>query len=179
MRSAVRHTLAIALGMAAVASGPVLAQEKKAEYRAGSIRIEAPWIRATPAGAEVAGAYMKLENTGTEPDRLVGGASAVAGSLEIHEMKMEGSTMRMRELPNGLELKPGRALELKPGSYHIMLTHLKQRLKEGDKVAGSLIFEKAGKVDLEYTVRGMGAKGGGQAGSHGNHSGHGRHDTKH
>jgi copper(I)-binding protein len=167
-----RQSLAAAISLAVIAICPALAQEHQ-EYKAGSVRIEAPWIRATPAGAEVAGGYMKLENTGKEPDRLIGGATSVAGKFEVHEMKMDGSVMRMRELPGGLELKPGQSVELKPGSYHLMLMDLKRQLKEGDKVKGTLVFEKAGKVDLEYTVRGMGAKAGGQAGHHGGHSGHG------
>jgi copper(I)-binding protein len=108
---------------------------------------------------------MKIENAGKEPDRLIGGTTGVADKIEIHEMKMDGSVMRMRELPKGLEVKPGQSVELKPGSYHLMLVDLKQPLKDGDKVAGTLLFEKAGKVEIEYAVRGMGSKGG--HGSHG------------
>jgi copper(I)-binding protein len=152
MSSAVRLTLAAAVGLAAVALSPVLAQE----YKAGPIKIEAPWIPATPAGAEVAAGYLKIENTGQEPDRLIGGSTAIAGKFEIHEMKMEGSVMKMRELPKGLEVRPGRSVELKPGSYHLMLTDLKRPAKEGDKVKGTLVFEKAGTVEVEYAVRGVG-----------------------
>jgi copper(I)-binding protein len=158
MSSAVRPKLAAAIGLAMMGFLPALAQE----YKAGAIRIEAPWLRATPSGAQVAGGYMKIENTGREPDRLIGGTTGVAGKFEIHEMKMDGSIMRMRELPQGLELKPGQSVELKPGSYHLMLMDLKRQLKDGDKVTGTLVFEKAGTVQIEYAVRGAGSKGGGQ-----------------
>ena len=163
MGSPLRLTLALgaALGLAAPALAPALAEE----YRAGPIRIAAPWIRATPAGAQVAGGYMRIENTGKEADRLVGGATGIAGKFEIHEMKMSGNVMQMRELDKGLEVPPGKSVELKPGSYHVMLTDLKQPPKAGDKVGGTLVFEKAGKVEIEYTVRGMGAG----ASSHGGH----------
>ncbi|MBO0766818.1 MAG: copper chaperone PCu(A)C [Hyphomicrobiaceae bacterium] len=163
MSSAVRHTLAAALGLAAIALSPVLAQE----YKAGPIKVDAPWIRATPAGAEVAAGYLKIENTGNEPDRLIGGSTDIAGKFEVHEMKMEGGVMKMRQLPEGLVLKPGESVELKPGSLHLMLTDLKQPAKDGDKVKGTLMFEKAGKVDIEYAVRGMAGKGGSQGASHG------------
>jgi periplasmic copper chaperone A len=156
MSSTVRPTLAALLGLAALAAAPAIAQD----YNAGAIRIEAPWLRATPSGAKVAGGYMKLYNTGSEADRLVGGTVSMAGGFEVHEMRMDGSVMRMRELPDGLELPPGRSVELKPGAYHVMLTDLKQKLKEGDKVKGTLQFEKAGKVEVEYVVRGMGSTGG-------------------
>jgi copper(I)-binding protein len=168
MRATVRPTLAALLGLAALSgslagppgSAPALAQD----YNAGAIRIEAPWLRATPGGAKVAGGYLKLTNTGKETDRLVGGSSPVAGGFEVHEMRMDGSMMIMRELPDGLELPPGQSVELKPGSYHIMLVDLKQTLKEGDRIKGTLQFEKAGKVEVEYSVRGMGSGGGGQSG---------------
>jgi copper(I)-binding protein len=156
MTAIVRSTLAAMLALAAPAIAPARAQD----YNAGAIRIEAPWLRATPAGAKVAGGYMKLHNTGSEADRLVGGSSPVAGAFEVHEMRMEGSVMMMRELPKGLELPPGKSVELKPGSYHIMLMDLRQTLKAGDRIKGTLQFEKAGKVEVEYTVRGMGSPGG-------------------
>jgi copper(I)-binding protein len=109
----------------------------------------------------VAGGYMKIENTGKEADRLVGGSTGIAGKFEVHEMKMSGNVMKMRELDKGLEVPPGKSVELKPGSYHVMLTDLKQQPKAGDKVKGTLLFEKAGKVEVEYTVRGLGAGAGG------------------
>jgi periplasmic copper chaperone A len=164
MGSAVRHTCVAAIGLALLALAPAIAQE----YKAGPIRIEAPWIRATPAGAQVAGGYMKIENTGTEPDRLVGGSTGIAGKFEVHEMKMSGTVMKMRELDKGLEVPPGGTVELKPGSYHIMLMDLKAQPKAGDKIKGTLVFEKAGPVEVEYAVRGM------AGGGHGGH-GSGKH----
>ncbi|HEX5999817.1 MAG TPA: copper chaperone PCu(A)C [Hyphomicrobiaceae bacterium] len=157
MSSTPRHALAAALGLIAIALTPAAAQQ----YQAGPIRIEAPWIRATPAGAQVAGGYMKLTNTGKAPDRLIGGSTAVAGKFQIHEMKMKGSIMKMRELPDGLELKPGESVELRPGSYHLMLADLKEPMKAGDKVKITLEFAKAGKIDVEYPVRSASGHDGG------------------
>jgi copper(I)-binding protein len=159
----VKHALATAIGMAVIPLSPAVGQE----YKAGAINIEAPWIRATPIGAAVAAGYMTIQNTGKESDRLVGGSTDIAGKFQVHEMSMSGGMMKMRELSNGLELKPRKSVELKPGSYHIMLLDLKRPLKEDDKVKGTLVFEKAGTVDVEYAVRSMGAKGKPAAGGHG------------
>jgi copper(I)-binding protein len=177
MSSALRRALIAlnaATGLAAVAGWPVAAQE----YKAGGIRIEAPWLRATPTGAQVAGGYMKLQNAGSEADRLVGGSTAIAGGFEIHEMGMAGGVMTMRELPKGLEVPPGQSVELKPGSYHIMLLDLKRQLKDGDKVKGTLQFEKAGKVEVEYAVRGIGSRGGAGQGGASGHDAHGADGAK-
>ena len=126
------------------------------EYKAGSIEIKHPWSRATPKGSEVAGGYMKLINTGTTADRLIGGTNAAAGKFEIHEMSMDGGVMKMRPLPNGIEIKPGETVELKPGSYHLMFVGLKEPFEKGKRVKGTLQFEKAGTVEVEYAVEAVG-----------------------
>jgi copper(I)-binding protein len=125
-------------------------------YNAGALQITQPWSRATPKGAEVAGAYFKITNTGTTPDRLVGGSSPVAGRFEIHEMSMDNGVMKMRPVQGGVEIKPGESVELKPGAYHVMMLGLKQPLNKGDHVKATLNFEKAGSVDIEYNVVGVG-----------------------
>ena len=126
------------------------------DYQIGPIAIDHPWTRATPKNAPVAGGYLKITNTGATPDRLVGGATEVAKRFELHEMKMDDGVMKMRELKDGLEIPAGTTVELKPGSYHIMMMSLSRPLTKGDKVKGSLTFEKAGKVDVEFAVEGIG-----------------------
>ncbi len=89
------------------------------DYTVGAIKIDHPWARATPKGASVAGGYMKITNTGTTPDRLVGGTVEVAKRFEVHEMSMDGGVMKMREVAQGLDIAPGATVELKPGGFHI------------------------------------------------------------
>ena len=134
-------------------AGDALAED----YNAGTIQIGNPWTRATPKGATVAGAYMTISNKGSAPDRLVGGSTPVAGKFEVHSMAMEQGVAKMRPVGGGLEIKPGETVELKPGSFHVMLTGLKQPLEKGQKVKATLQFEKAGKVDIEYAVEAVGA----------------------
>lgn len=127
--------------------------------KAGPLVIEAPWSRATPGGAKVAGGYLRITNTGTTPDRLMGGTFARSGVVQVHEMAMTNGMMTMRELAGGLEIAPGKSVELAPGGYHLMFMDLKEPLKEGETVSGTLNFEKAGTVDVSFSVRGIGAKG--------------------
>ncbi|MGL5445996.1 MAG: copper chaperone PCu(A)C [Rhabdaerophilum sp.] len=134
------------------------------DYTIGDLKIDHPWTRATPGGAKVAGGYMKITNNGTMPDRLIGGTAVPAGIFEVHEMKMEGNVMRMRALAKGLEIKPGQTVELKPGGLHVMFIDLKSPLKEGEKFKGTLVFEKAGTIEVEYAVEARSSAGG-----HGGH----------
>ncbi len=136
------------------------------EYQFGPLKIIHPWTRATPKGATVAGGYLKITNTGSTPDRLIGGTTAVAGKFEMHEMAMAGGVMKMRPLPVGLGSKPGETVEFKPGSFHLMFTQLNQPVVQGQRVKGTLVFEKAGTVEIEYVVEAIGGTPGGQQHAH-------------
>jgi copper(I)-binding protein len=133
------------------------------EYNLGSLKIGHPWARATPRGATVAGGYVKITNNGPAPDRLIGGSATFAGRFEIHEMSEQGGVMKMRHLPKGIEIKPGETVELKPGSFHLMFMDLRQPLVKDQKPRpkGTLVFEKAGTIEIEYAVEAVGGSPGG------------------
>jgi copper(I)-binding protein len=133
---------------------------------AGSLRIEEPWLRATPGGAKVAGGYVRIVNTGSAPDRLVGGSLPAAGAFQVHETSHSDGVARMREVAGGLEIPAGATVELKPGAHHLMFLDLKEPLKEGQTMEGTLRFEKAGTVPLTYRVLSIGARGPGEGHHH-------------
>jgi periplasmic copper chaperone A len=143
---------------AAFLVGSSLAQEPPKSYKLGSLVIEAPWIRATPQGAKVAGGYVKITNTGQGPDRLIGGSLPIADQVEVHEMSMTDGVMKMRRLEKGLEIGAGKTVELRPGSYHLMFTGLQQGLKAKQTIKGTLTFDKAGSIEVEYRVAPIGAQ---------------------
>jgi copper(I)-binding protein len=136
----------------------VVASASAHDYKVGSLKIDHPWARATPKGATVAGGYLKITNNGTTADRLIGGATDAAKKFEIHEMSMDGGVMKMREVGNGLEIPPGATVELKPGSFHVMMTGVTKPFVQGERVKASLTFEKAGKVDVEFAVQAVGGE---------------------
>ena len=127
------------------------------DYKLGAIEIGHPWSRATPPTAESGGGFLAITNTGTTPDRLIAVKSPAADKVEIHEMKMDGNVMRMREVEKGLEILPGKSVALAPGGYHLMMMGLKAPLKQGTQVPVTLVFERAGAIDVQLSVEGMGA----------------------
>ena len=147
-----------------VLSGVALAGAVHAAgYTVGSISITDPHARPTVPGQPGGAAYLTLKNTGSTADRLVGAASPVAQSTEIHTMRMDGDVMRMREAGE-LPLPPAAKVEMKPGmGYHIMLNGLKQPLQAGATFPITLTFEKAGKVEVTVVVDGRQAKPAGHA----------------
>ena len=112
----------IVLAAALAAAPAVLAQ----------VAVSDPWVRGTVAGQKATGAFMQL--TAAQDARLVSASSPIAGIVEVHEMAMEKDVMKMRKLANGLALPAGKAVELKPGGFHVMLMDLKQQIKAGDAV---------------------------------------------
>ena len=84
-----KYIAMLAFAGALLAAGATSAHE----YKVGSLQIGHPWTRATPKGAAVGGGYLKITNTGTQPDRLLGGYSSVAGRFEVHEISTYNGVM--------------------------------------------------------------------------------------
>lgn len=147
----------------ATAAAPAPATAGAATFQAGDVAIATPWLRATPGGAKVAGGYVSLTNTGKTADRLVGAAIPQAGEGEVHAMSMEGGVMKMAPLPDGLTIEPGQTVELKPGGNHLMFLGLKDGLKAGETVSGTLTFARAGTVPVTFSVAPIGAQSPGGA----------------
>jgi copper(I)-binding protein len=120
---------------------------------AQNVTVTDAWARATVQGQKATGAFMKI--TAKDNAKLVGVSSPVAGVAEIHEMKVEKDVMKMAALPNGLDLPAGKAVELKPGSYHVMLMDLKAPLAKDTTVPVTLTFQdaKGVKSNLELKVQ--------------------------
>ena len=114
--------------------------------------------RATLPNQPVAGAFLTIQNTSDSADTLVGVETDIAERSEIHEMAMEGDTMKMRPLPDGLALPAMGAIQLKPGGYHLMFMGLKKPLVAGTVINVTLTFEQAGTVTLPFNVVDMTSK---------------------
>ncbi len=136
----------------------VLAQSAFAyDFEIGDIEIVQPWARATPPGAAVGGGYLVINNHGATADRLLSAAAEVSDRAELHEMAVKNGIMTMRPVKGGLEIPAGGSVALAPNSLHLMLIDLKAPLKKGAEFKGTLTFEKAGTVEVQFAVQGIGA----------------------
>ena len=125
---------------------------------AATVTVESPWVRATVPGQSATGAYMTLRSSGNAA--VVGVTTPVAGLANIHQMTLEGGVMKMRELKR-LSLPAGKPVELKSGSYHIMIMDLKQSLSAGDSVPLTLRIESGGmmeNLEVKAAVRALGVE---------------------
>lgn len=129
--------------LAALVAGSAIAQT-------AAVKVEGAWARASVPGQMGTGAFMKL--TAKDGAKLVGASSPAAGVTEVHEMKMEGDVMKMRAIP-ALDLPAGKAVELKPGGYHIMLLDLKAPLAKDTAVPLTLTFKDAKGVESRMELK--------------------------
>ena len=108
------------------------------------------WVRANAPGQSVGAAYMTLISA--QDSTMVKAESDIAGSVEIHSMKMEDGVMKMRMLET-LPLAAGKQEKLAPGGFHLMLFDLKKPLTIGGNVNFTLSFkDAAGKITQQQVV---------------------------
>jgi periplasmic copper chaperone A len=145
----------LAMMLAIMAQAPL---SYASDYKIGNLVIVQPWSRATPATAKVGGGYVVISNTGSDEDTLLAAETEVSQRTEFHSMSMNGDVMKMAKVAEPLVVKPGQSISFEPGGLHIMLLDLKAGLKQGQTFKGTLSFERAGTVEVEFLVGKIGAK---------------------
>lgn len=150
-------------------------------YEAGDLMIADPFVFATPQTARAGGGFMTVTNNGDAADTLLE-VRADYPRIEIHTTEMEGDVAKMVHIGT-LDIPAGEAVTLQPGGLHVMFMGLSEPFVEGEPVSATLVFEKAGEVNIVFDVRKRGEHGGMGHGSmdHGNMShgeGHGQMNSE-
>ena len=128
--------------MKALVAAVLLASAATLPAWAANVSVTDAWARATMPGQKVSGAYMQIRSDADA--RLVGASSPAVPRVEVHEMKMDGDVMRMREV-KAIELPKGKTVSLEPGGYHIMLMNLAKPIAAGEIIPLVLTVESGGK----------------------------------
>jgi copper(I)-binding protein len=161
------HTLArkqpmtrlLAVLAALMMTAPVVAHE----ITAGDLQIIHPHIPQPAASAKAAGGFMAIFNNGTEPDRLIGIESAIAMKSEVHETKVDAAGVGTMAHVDAIEIPAGQTVSLEHGGYHIMFMGLNGTLAEGELHKATLIFERTGRVEIEFQIDPPTGTGGGHS----------------
>ncbi|MGP1397916.1 MAG: copper chaperone PCu(A)C [Inquilinaceae bacterium] len=161
-----RHLIAAAV---AALTAVVALTAPAHDYRAGDIRIDHPWSRATAPTAQTGAGFLVMANEGQEDDRLLSATADVAEKVELHRTEAVDGVMRMRPQTDGIPVPAGESVTLEPGGFHIMLIGLKEPLVEGSSVPITLTFERAGEVAVDLTVESIGARSAGTDGGASHH----------
>ena len=123
-----------------------------------SVTLKGAFARATLPNQPVGGGFLEIVNNTVSDDRLLAVTTPVARRVEIHEMRMQDDTMKMRALSEGLRIPAGETVTLQPGGYHLMFFDLDEPLVQGESFKAKLYFEKAGAVTVRFEIRSTNAK---------------------
>ena len=105
-------------------------------------------------------AYMMVTNFTDADVALIGVSSDVASAVEVHLSSVgTDGTMQMAK-QESVTIPAGAALELKPGSYHIMFIGLTRDLVAGDEITLTLHFDGYSDVTLTVPVKDAADMGG-------------------
>ncbi len=124
------------------------------EFTVAELKLVHPWSPPSLAGSKNGVAFVvAIENAGRTADALQSASSPVAGRVELHTMAMDQGVMRMRQV-DGIAVPARGKVEMKPKmGYHLMLMELKEPLVAGRHFPMTLVFEKAGPVQVTVTVQ--------------------------
>ncbi|EJF76115.1 hypothetical protein ME7_01104 [Bartonella birtlesii LL-WM9] len=128
------------------------------QYKVGDIEILHPWTRETPRGIKVGSGYLYIINHSNLPDRLVSVSTKGVQTTEIHSMAVVNDIMKMEKMHHGIEIPGNGEITLKPGGDHIMFMGLSKPFKLGEKISAKLTFEKAGTIDVDFSVNAIAGK---------------------
>lgn len=121
-------------------------------FAGSEISIDDAYARAAGATAVAGAAFFVIHNTGDEDDRLVAAESDIAKRTELHTHIADGDVMRMVEVEEGFPVPAGGMHTLQRGGDHVMFMGLTRPMEQGDLVDVTLVFEKAGRIDVEIPV---------------------------
>ena len=148
-----RHFAVSAVFLALAFPGAVLAHS----FTHGDIRVMHPWASVAAAGAS-SPVYMTLTNAGTEPDKLVAVEAKAAGRVEIQKAKKGGGATGYETIPT-VELGAKKTVAMQPGGMRVLLTDLKEPLRHEYTVPLTLVFERAGRVEIQAVIQKSAAEG--------------------
>ena len=122
----------------------------------GDVVAQDLWVKSSEMSTRggMTAVYGTLTNNSSQDVVLVGGATEIAGVVEVHEMSMIGGEMMMQEIDGGLVIPAGKSIVLEPGGNHLMLMMLTDDLEAGEEI--SVTFDFDGAEDL--TIDGIVAK---------------------
>lgn len=121
------------------------------DFQVGDLSIAHPWSRAMPPNAPTGAAYLVIQNQGADADALVSVSTPIAEKAELHTHVMLGEVMKMQQV-NSVGIPAGGEASFAPGGNHVMLFGLKKPLVADEFFPLTLVFEKAGAVDVQVKV---------------------------
>jgi hypothetical protein len=114
-------------------------------YTIGQLEIGHPYAFVMHADEETGIGFLNITNSGKNDDRLIGISSPSAQAIILQDVHHQ-------EAPQGLIVPAGDVLTLQPGGGHIVFQHVHAPFKLGDHIPGTLHFQQAGDIEVEFKI---------------------------
>ncbi len=145
-------SLAVILAAQFLLLEPVLSAQTEV---AQNLHVSGAYIRTMPPGRNTTAGFLTITNHGTEDCKVIGASSPLSNRLEFHEHLHQDGMMRMRPVDGGVVLPAGETVTFKPGSLHIMLFNVEQKVVAGEVTQLQFNTDQCGSVEFSADVRSL------------------------
>jgi len=122
-------------------------------FAGSEISIEDPYAISSGMTAMAGAAFFTIHNAGDEDDRLVGAEADVSKLVQLHtHIISDDGVARMVEVPEGFPVPAGGDHVLMRGGDHVMFMGLNGPFEQDQIIPLTLIFEKAGRIEVDVPV---------------------------
>lgn len=125
------------------------------DFTLGKLAIAHPVLRLASPVSKTGAGYLTISNSGAVADCLVAVTTSAAARSDLHGSFAQGTVMQMRAQAGGVPIPAGGRVMFAPGGLHVMFIGLKSPLPAGTRVKAQLHFQRAGRVDVEFTAEGF------------------------
>ena len=139
--------------LTALAAVLMLATSAQAHgFKIAELEVGHPFVTTPLATAKSAAGYLSVKNTGATADRLIAVESDAAQKVQIHTTEFDAEGIARMKHVEAVDLPAGAEVRLEQGALHVMFMGLTAPMHEGSKIPGTLVFEKAGRLAVEFAV---------------------------
>ncbi len=135
------------------------------DYTVGDLEIMHPMAFETPKMAKAGAGFLTITNNGDTDDVLLE-VRADFPKVEVHTTEETDGVAKMMHVEN-LPIPVGETVKLAPGGYHVMFMGLEAPFEDGQEIPATLVFEKAGEIEVTFNVEVR--PEGGESMDHSNH----------
>lgn len=114
-------------------------------YTIGQLTIDHPYAFVMHAGEKTGIGFLSIANSGATDDRLMSISSPSTQAIVLRDAQDQ-------DAPQGLIVPAGGVLTLQPGGAHLLFQHVPTPFTLGDRIPGTLHFEHAGDIKVEFKI---------------------------
>lgn len=119
------------------------------------VKVFNPYLLITMPNPKMIGGYLTIKNMNNFEIKLISIKSNIAKKIEIHKTEIVNEQMKMFKIKEGLTVPSKTSLELKHGSYHLMIMGITEEIKLFEEYKFELTFSNIGSKEVFFKSKMM------------------------